>query len=141
MPGEAAIGDEDRVGRQGSVQLAAQPRHVHRPVARIEPRRRVVLPGLHARRDLGDIIGPRRAGGRAAVRQRLGQVLEPGARIAPQRDLGGMQRPISSATMSRWMTGMCGGGSAKRLVAISPSLQPTTIRQSDASISSLAMRE
>ena len=36
---------------------------------------------------------------------------------------------------------MCAGGSAKRLVAISPSLQPTTIKQSDASIRSLAMRE
>ena len=57
VPGEPAIGDEDRVLRQGAVQLAAQPRHVHRPVARVEPRRRVVLPGLHARGDLGDVIG------------------------------------------------------------------------------------
>jgi hypothetical protein len=30
------------------------------------------------------------------------------------------------------MTGMCCAGRAKRLVAISPSLQPTTIRQSAA---------
>ena len=53
----------------------------------------------------------------------------------------GMQRPISSATISRWMMGTWAGGSAKRLVAISPSLQPTTIRQSDDSTRSLAMRE
>ena len=88
MPGEPAIGDEDRIRRQRLVQLAAEARHVHRPVARIEPRRGIVFPGLHARRDLGDIVGPRRAGGRTAIGQRIGEVFEPGARIAPQRDLG-----------------------------------------------------
>ena len=35
-----------------------------------------------------DIVGPCRAGSRAAIRQRIGQVFEPGARIAPERDLG-----------------------------------------------------
>ncbi len=89
MPGEPAIGDEDRVRRQGLVQFAAEARHMHRPVARIEPRRGIVLPGLHPRRDLGDIVGPRRASSRAAIRQRIGKVFEPGARIAPERDLGG----------------------------------------------------
>ena len=89
MPGEPAIGDEDRVRRQGLVQLAAEARHMHRPVARIEPRRGIVFPGLHARGDFGDIVGPRRAGGGGAIRQRLGKVFEPGPRIAPQRDLGG----------------------------------------------------
>ena len=43
MPGEPAIGDEDRVRRQGLVQLAAEPRHVDRPLARIEPRRGLVF--------------------------------------------------------------------------------------------------
>jgi hypothetical protein len=62
---------------------------MHRPVARIEPVRGIVLPGPHARRDLGRIVGSCRAGGRAAIRQRIGKVLEPGARIAPKRDLGG----------------------------------------------------
>jgi hypothetical protein len=57
MAGEAAIGDQDRVGRQGAVQLAAEARHMDRPVARIEARRGFLLPGGHAARDLGDVIG------------------------------------------------------------------------------------
>ena len=59
-----------------------------RPVARIEARRGVVLPFPHAGRDLGDVVGARRTGGGGAVGQRFGEVFEPGARVAPQRDLG-----------------------------------------------------
>src|SRR5262245_40948566 len=39
MSREAAVGNEDRVARQGLVELAAKPGHMHRPVPRIEPRR------------------------------------------------------------------------------------------------------
>ncbi len=40
-----------------------------------------------------------------------------------------------------WISGLPGGISWKRRVAISPSLQPTTISASEAAIRSLAMRE
>ncbi len=63
---------------------------MHRPVARIEARRCLFLPGLHAPRDLGDVIGACPAGLGGIARQRLGEILEAGPRVAPQRDLGGM---------------------------------------------------
>jgi hypothetical protein len=63
---------------------------VDRPLSRIEARRRLFLPGGHAARDLGDVIGARGAGTGGAVAERLGQILEPGPGIAPQRELGGM---------------------------------------------------
>ena len=89
MPSEAAIGDQDRLGRQGAVQLAAEPRHMHWPVARIETGGRLFLPGRHAARDLGHILGAGRAGTRGVVGEALREILKAGAGVAPQRHLGG----------------------------------------------------
>ena len=88
MPGEPAIGDQDAVGRQGSVQLAAEPRHVDRPFRRVEPCGCLVAPCRHPLRNLGDVFGASGAGLPSVVGERFGEVFEPGAGIAPQRHFG-----------------------------------------------------
>src|ERR1051325_10343120 len=46
------------------------------------------FPCRHAARDLGDIVGPGRAGVCRVVGEGFGQIFEAGAGVAPQRDLG-----------------------------------------------------
>ena len=123
------------------VQLATKARHMHRSVARIEARGGVFFPRPHARRQLADIAGSRRTRGRTAIRQRICHAFQPSACVAPQGHFGGDAASDLFRDNVEMNDRDVGGRYAKRLVAISPSLQPTTIRQSDASISSFAMRD
>src|SRR5690348_7920309 len=88
MPREPTIGHQDRVRRQSSVKLAAEARHVHWSVARIEARSGVRFPSLHARRHFANIARARRAGGHAAIRKRISKVFQSGSCVAPQWHLG-----------------------------------------------------
>ena len=86
---------------------------MHRPLARIEPRRGLVLPCRHARRDLGDIVGARRA----RAPRRCPAAPRRGPRAPPARRPTARSRPGGSGRSPRrrcrdGSPGSCRGGSA-----------------------------
>ena len=85
VAGKPAIGDEDAVCRQRTVELTTEPCHVDRLLIRIEPRRRLLPPCPHPGGNFADVIGARGAGLPGIVGKRFAEIIEPGAGVAPQR--------------------------------------------------------
>ena len=84
MGRKAAVGDEDAVGRHQAVELAHEAPHRDRHLLRGVALGDALAPFAHPARDLFYVF----AAGRRRAAQRLVQILEAGAGVAPKRDIG-----------------------------------------------------